>query len=97
MSTIIVETRITHKYLMNKTKWDLADMYMDLLDRFDTLQKECDVQDLKGNHCPEVPVYAIRMDGERIEIKLCSRCFDAVSCGVYGNHHIDTCISLVGS
>ena len=31
MSITISETTITHKYLMNKTKWDLASMYMDLL------------------------------------------------------------------
>lgn len=40
MSTLVIETKITHKYLMNKSKWELADMYLQLLDSFDKLQKE---------------------------------------------------------
>jgi hypothetical protein len=38
MSTMTVETRVTHKYLMNKTKWDLAFMYLDLLDRLEDVE-----------------------------------------------------------
>ena len=34
---MVVTTRITHKYLMNKTKWDLASWLMDDLDRIDNL------------------------------------------------------------
>lgn len=37
MSTMVVTTRITHKYLMNKTKWDLSQMIMMLLDDVDRL------------------------------------------------------------
>jgi hypothetical protein len=35
MSTMVVTTRITHKYLMNKSKWDLAPWIMDDLDKID--------------------------------------------------------------
>jgi hypothetical protein len=32
MSVMTIETKVTHKYLMNKTKEDLAYLYMDLLE-----------------------------------------------------------------
>ncbi len=38
MSTMTVVTKITHKYLMNKTKWDLASWIMDDMDKFDKLE-----------------------------------------------------------
>ncbi len=31
--------RITHKYLMNKTKWELACMYMELLAEYEKLKQ----------------------------------------------------------
>lgn len=40
MSTFTVETRITHKYLMGKTKDELASEYMRLLDQLDKEQGE---------------------------------------------------------
>ena len=32
--------RITHKYLMNKTKWELARMYLELLELYEAQTKE---------------------------------------------------------
>ena len=49
---MIVETKITYKYLMNKTKWDLAHMIMDLLDENDELRKRVEsneTSDAKDN------------------------------------------------
>jgi hypothetical protein len=40
MSTMVVTTRITHKYLMNKSKWELASWIMDDLDKIDKLADE---------------------------------------------------------
>ena len=42
MSTMTVTTKITHRYLMNKTKWDLATFTMQIVDMNDDLQKELD-------------------------------------------------------
>ncbi len=42
MSTIVATTRITHRYLMNKTKWDLASWIMDDLDRVDDLRERAE-------------------------------------------------------
>lgn len=39
MSTMIVETKITHKYLMNKLKSDLVNMIFELLDRVEEIEK----------------------------------------------------------
>lgn len=37
---MVVTTKITHRYLMNKTKWDLVSWIMDDLDRIDKLTDE---------------------------------------------------------
>jgi len=42
MSTMVVTTRITHRYLMGKTKWDLSQMIMMLLDDVDRLTAEAE-------------------------------------------------------
>lgn len=48
MTTMVVTTKITTKYLMNKTKWDLSQMIMDLLNRLDRLEK---CEDLMNEFC----------------------------------------------
>jgi hypothetical protein len=35
---------------------------------------QCSVTDLQGNHCPEIPLHTIFIDGE--EVWLCKRCFE---------------------
>ena len=40
MSTMVVTTKITTKYLMNKTKYDLSQMVLDTLDESDELRAE---------------------------------------------------------
>jgi len=40
MSTMVVTTRITHKYLMGKSKWDLTSWIMRDLDDMDKLVSE---------------------------------------------------------
>lgn len=40
MSVLIIESQITRKYLMNKTKSELAFMYLDLLDAKTALEAE---------------------------------------------------------
>lgn len=42
MSTMTVTTKITHRYLMNKSKWDMAAFTMQIVDINDNLQKEID-------------------------------------------------------
>lgn len=46
MSTMVVETRITHKYLMNKTKYEIADLLMLTLDTNEILVKR--IQELEN-------------------------------------------------
>ena len=45
---------------------------------------QCDVTDLQGNHCPEVPEHTVMFDG--VETHLCKRCFANVVAGAYGRH-----------
>ena len=45
---------------------------------------QCDVTDLQGNHCPEIPEHTVMFDG--VEIHLCKRCFANVVAGTYGHH-----------
>jgi len=45
--------RITHRYLMNKSKRDLADMYMQLLDVTDALRAR--IAELEKPAKPEAP------------------------------------------
>lgn len=40
MTTTIIETLITYKYLMNKSKHDISYMLLDILDKLEILQKE---------------------------------------------------------
>ena len=40
MTTTVVTTKITTKYLMGKTKWELANDYLDLCDAKDKIQDE---------------------------------------------------------
>jgi hypothetical protein len=51
MSITITETRITHKYLMNKTKDELAWMYLDLLKE---LEISNDNKDRFMNHLEKI-------------------------------------------
>jgi len=45
---------------------------------------QCDVTDLQGNHCPEIPEHTVMFDG--VETHLCKRCFANVVAGAYGRH-----------
>lgn len=44
----------------------------------------CDVTDLKGNHCPEIPSHIVYFHGKIVF--LCDKCFANASAGVYGAH-----------
>lgn len=45
---------------------------------------QCDVTDLKGNHCPEEAVHTVVFKG--VETHLCERCHANVLAGAYGSH-----------
>ena len=45
---------------------------------------QCDVTDLKGNHCPEEAVHTVIFKG--VETYLCERCHANVLAGAYGRH-----------
>ncbi len=45
---------------------------------------QCDVTDLKGNHCPEEAVHTVIFKG--VETHLCERCHANVLAGAYGRH-----------
>lgn len=47
MATMTVTTRITHRYLMNKTKYELASMVLDALDNADDLRRQLDERNSK--------------------------------------------------
>lgn len=47
---------------------------------------QCDVTDLKGNHCPEEAVHTVIFKG--VETHLCERCHANVLAGAYGRHPI---------
>ena len=44
----------------------------------------CDVTDLKGNHCPEIPSRILYFHGKIVF--LCDKCFANASAGAYGAH-----------
>lgn len=45
---------------------------------------QCDVTDLKGNHCPEEAAHTVIFKG--VETHLCERCHANVLAGAYGRH-----------
>ena len=60
---------------------------------------QCDVTDLKGNHCPEEAVHTVVFDG--VETHLCERCHANVLAGAYGSQLTqrapDVCPECAGS
>jgi len=63
MSIMTVTTRITRQYLERKTKSDLAQMYLDLLDDEEDLRQRCFkdmqrfIENCRKDSTPDVPAY----------------------------------------
>jgi hypothetical protein len=46
---------------------------------------QCDVTDLEGNHCPEIPIHWAVVNGQTVH--LCEKCYSNVLNGAYKRKH----------
>lgn len=77
MTTVTVTTRVTHKYLMHKTKDELIDMIFWLMDMTDKLRNAVEpcVEQTEGG-----PIPLPKADTSEEQANLCRHCTSEFTC-----------------